>query len=68
MQCWRITGRNSGDDGRDYLNRIIKSAKSMDTLIQDLLAYSRVGRDKMELEKVPLAELVQETLAELTRR
>lgn len=52
-------------DGRDYLGRIIKAAKSMDTLIQDLLAYSRVGRSKMQLEAVPLAELVQETLAEL---
>ena len=58
-------GPDLGDEGRDYLNRIIKSAKSMDTLIQDLLAYSRIGRTKLELEKVSLAELVQETLVEL---
>ena len=58
-------GPKLGDEGRDYLNRIIKSAKSMDTLIQDLLAYSRIGRTKLELEKVSLAELVQDTLAEL---
>lgn len=58
-------GQKLEADGRDYLGRIIKAAKSMDTLIQDLLAYSRVGRSKMELEGVALAELVQETLAEL---
>ncbi|HEX7964954.1 MAG TPA: ATP-binding protein [Gammaproteobacteria bacterium] len=53
------------DSGRDYLARIIKSSKNMDALIQDLLAYSRIGRDKVELQGVPLAELVQETLADL---
>jgi len=58
-------GQKLDDAGLDYLNRIIKGAKSMDILIQDLLAYSRVGRTKMDLERVPLAELVQETLTEL---
>ena len=58
-------GQKLDADGRDYLDRIIKATKSMDTLIQDLLAYSRVGRTKIELERVPLAEVVQEALAEL---
>jgi len=51
--------------GRDYLKRIIKSAKNMDVLIQDLLAYSRISREKTELEDVLLADTVQETLADL---
>lgn len=51
--------------GRDYLARIIKSAKNMDNLIQDLLAYSRIGRDKIELQGVSLAEVVQEALTDL---
>jgi len=51
--------------GRDYLARIIKSAKNMDTLIQDLLAYSRIGRDKAELTGVVLGELVQEVVNDL---
>ena len=53
------------DAGRDYLARIIKSAKNMDHLIQDLLAYSRIGRDKVELKAVSLAEVVQEALTDL---
>jgi len=53
------------DAGRDYLNRIVKSAKNMDSLIQDLLAYSRIGRDKVEFEALPLAEMVQACVAEL---
>jgi PAS domain S-box-containing protein len=51
--------------GRDFLTRIIKSAKNMDLLIQDLLAYSRIGRDKVELEKLSLGEAVQDSLADL---
>lgn len=58
-------GEKLDEAGRDYLKRIIKAAKSMDTLIQDLLAYSRVGRTKLELDPVPIAELVQESVAEL---
>jgi PAS domain S-box-containing protein len=53
------------DAGRDFLTRIIKSAKNMDTLIQDLLAYSRIGREKAELTAVPLSEIVQDSLADL---
>ena len=53
------------DAGRDYLARIIKGSKNMDTLIQDLLSYSRIGREKMELTGVSLAELVQESLTDL---
>ena len=58
-------GPKLDDAGRDYLARIIKASKSLDALIQDLLAYSRVGRIKVELEPVPLAEVVQEAVAEL---
>ncbi|HEV2110308.1 MAG TPA: ATP-binding protein, partial [Gammaproteobacteria bacterium] len=58
-------GQKLDDAGRDYLARIIKATKSLDTLIQDLLAYSRVGRTKLELEAVPLAEVVQDAVTEL---
>jgi PAS domain S-box-containing protein len=51
--------------GRDFLNRIIKSAKNMDVLIQDLLAYSRIGRDKLEPEPLILGEIVQDSVADL---
>jgi PAS domain S-box-containing protein len=58
-------GAKLDQEGRDYLKRIVKGAKNMDGLIQDLLAYSRVGRDKTALEPVPLAETVQDVLNDL---
>lgn len=52
-------------DGRDYLQRVVKAARNMDTLIQDLLAFSRVGRGEMDLQKIRLDEIVKETVHDL---
>lgn len=51
--------------GQDYLQRIVKAARSMDTLIQDLLAFSRVGRGEMDLQKVRLDEVVKAAVSDL---
>jgi signal transduction histidine kinase len=59
-------GANLDDTGRDYLARIIKGAKNMDTLIQDLLGYSRVGRSNTPLEEVQLEAVLREVLADLS--
>ncbi|HWA86305.1 MAG TPA: PAS domain S-box protein, partial [Opitutus sp.] len=48
---------------RDYLHRIIRAAERMDTIIQDLLAYSRLSRAEMQLGNVPLKDVVTEVLA-----
>lgn len=58
-------GEKLDEAGRDYLARIVKSAKNMDSLIQDLLAYSRIGRDKVAFEGIALADLVQECISDL---
>lgn len=52
-------------DGRNYLARIVAAARNMDALIQDLLAYSRIGRVNLVLEGVPLDEVLRDALAEL---
>lgn len=54
------------DDGRNYLARIVAAARNMDALIQDLLAYSRVGRINLVLEGVPLDEVLRDALADLS--
>ena len=51
--------------GRNYLARIVKASQNMDTLIRDLLAYSRLGRKQITLEGVPLDEVVKEVLVDL---
>ena len=58
-------GSRLDEDGHNYLTRIVNAARNMDMLIQDLLAYSRVGRVHMVMEGVRLDELIGEILAEL---
>jgi len=50
------------DLGRDYAGRIVSSAARLDELIQDLLIYSRIGRDETRREAVPLSPLVSDSL------
>jgi PAS domain S-box-containing protein len=52
-------------DGRDYLRRISEAAKKMDVLIEDLLAYSRLGRLEFIAEPVSLDQVLDEVLAQL---
>jgi light-regulated signal transduction histidine kinase (bacteriophytochrome) len=47
----------------DYVNRTIKSAERMQTLITDLLAYSRLS-SKLVLEKTDLNIVLQEVLTD----
>ncbi|HOV87556.1 MAG TPA: ATP-binding protein [Syntrophobacteraceae bacterium] len=49
----------------DYLGRMDSAARRMDTLIQDLLSYSRVGRAEMNLMPVYLDSLIAEVLQQM---
>lgn len=52
------------DIGKEYLNRITTAAAHLDTLILDLLAYSRLGRTQIQFGEVSLASIVEEILSE----
>lgn len=52
--------------GRDYARRICDSAKRMDSLIQDLLAYSRLSRGEIALQTVDLGPVVREILHQMS--
>jgi PAS domain S-box-containing protein len=54
------------DEARRYLGEVRAAAQRMGTLIDDLLAFSRLGRQTLALRHVDTAMLVRETLAELT--
>ena len=56
------------ETGQDYLNRMINASSRMDTLIEDLLILSRVGRKYTEFEKVDLNHLLKEILEDLDAR
>jgi signal transduction histidine kinase len=46
----------------EYLTRIAKSAGRLDHLLYDLLQYSRVSRDHLELRPVALSSLLKEVV------
>lgn len=48
-----------------YMKTILNSAKRMGTLIDDLLAFSRIGRAETKEVKVNLTQLVNEVIAKL---
>ena len=48
--------------GRDYAERIVQEATSMDTLIQDLLAYGRLSHINLPVSRVDLREVLDASL------
>jgi PAS domain S-box-containing protein len=53
------------DQGRKYVLMILESAKRMGNLIDDLLAFSRIGRAETRKSMVRLDELVREVQGEI---
>lgn len=50
---------------QDYARRVVAAAQRMDTLIEDLLAYSRLSRAELQLYPVDLAAVVADVLGHL---
>jgi PAS domain S-box-containing protein len=50
---------------REYVERISVAAKQMDALIRDLLAFSRLARDRVELSPIELGPLLSEVIADM---
>lgn len=53
------------DNGREYIDRIQNAAARMQTLIQDLLAFSRVNSKAKPFERVDLNEIVSGVVSDL---
>ncbi|MFH1985270.1 MAG: PAS domain S-box protein [Pseudomonadota bacterium] len=52
------------DQSRHYMDTISDSAKKMGLLIDDLLAFSRMGRHSVTMEPADLGDLVREAIRE----
>jgi signal transduction histidine kinase len=50
------------EEGRDFLDRIASSARRLDTLITDVLNYSRISRGEMPLEPINVTVLIREII------
>jgi light-regulated signal transduction histidine kinase (bacteriophytochrome) len=53
------------DKGRDQITRILGATNRMGSLIDDLLAFSRVGRAETQKETISLEQLVKRVVAEI---
>lgn len=58
-------GNLLGDQGRDYLNRMLDASVRMQTLIEDLLIFSRVTIQAEQFRPVDLNKVVEEVLSDL---
>ena len=58
-------GEQLPEKGRFYIERISVSAGYLQSLIKDLLQFSRVGRSQTESEDVPLQDIVQQAADEV---
>ncbi|HVE12441.1 MAG TPA: ATP-binding protein [Elusimicrobiota bacterium] len=50
---------------KEHLDNVAAGAKRMDRLIEDLLSYSKIGRDAVRPEPVEVAAVVQEAVSDL---
>jgi signal transduction histidine kinase len=61
--------QNFGDrlpaEARDYAQRIIASGQQSEVLIRDLLAYSRLSIEEIQLEPIELGQVVETVLDQL---
>ena len=55
-----------GDTGREYIGYAVGGARRMQALLQDLLAYSRVGTHGRAFETVDLAQVAEDAQTDLT--
>lgn len=51
--------------GQDYAHYIAEAAVSMDTLISDLLTYSRLSRAEIRMQPIDLSRVIAEGLSQL---
>lgn len=61
-------GDQLSDQGRRDLERVVRAAQRMGTLIDDLLRLSRLSRTEMRIVRVDLSAMVEEIFAELAQR
>jgi PAS domain S-box-containing protein len=60
-------GATLNETAKDYADQINKSAQFMDALLNDLLAFSRISQERVELTSVNLKAVVESVLSRLQR-
>jgi PAS domain S-box-containing protein len=55
-------GDRLDDNGKEYLDRIIRGGARMDRLVQDILTYTSLSRREIQLQPVSLDQLIHDTV------
>ncbi len=61
-------GDSLGEQGKDFLNRMLNATERMQTLLKSLLDYSRVSSRAEPFKKIELSTLIDEVLSDLEVR
>ncbi|MCK4328388.1 PAS domain S-box protein [candidate division WOR-3 bacterium] len=56
---------NLNSEGHEYINRIASAADRMDSLINDLLSYSKLNREEIKSQLIDLGPVVKNVLSQL---
>lgn len=59
-------GHQIDEEGQEFIQHIIDSAKRLDGMVADLLAYSRLGRTELRVTSIALNDIVSEALNRLS--
>lgn len=57
-------GQVLDEQGREYLDHIVRSGERMDRLVRDLLTYSRIARSELRIEPISLDKLVRDIVSQ----
>ena len=53
------------DSGSEFIRRIVRSARRMETLIEDLMNYERLGRSELKIQNISLQVAVSDAMEQL---
>jgi PAS domain S-box-containing protein len=57
-------GQKVGPPATDYLNKVVSAAGRLDRLIQDVLAFTRLSRQEIELKSIDIDRLLRDIISE----
>ena len=58
---------NLNEEGREYLGYILEASKNMANLIEDLLKFSRLGKNRIKKDSINLNEIIKIVLQNLDK-
>jgi len=68
MFCGRLLEKEAAtlsETGKDYFKRMLDAASRMQTLIKDLLAFSRLNTEERNFEETNMSQIIEEVRTEL---